>query len=91
MAVFLVSFPACHLHHQSNEALEVENQLFKVHRHFLIEGSEVFRDMFAHAGGTGTGKNSVEDATEGTTDDWPIPLPDVTVEEFEVLLQCFYG
>jgi hypothetical protein len=36
--------------------------------------------MFAYAGG---GK-------EGITEDQPIPLPEVTVQELEVLLRFFY-
>jgi hypothetical protein len=40
--------------------------------------------MFTNAGG------KEGDATEGMTEDQPIPLPDVTVQEFEVLLRFFY-
>lgn len=61
----------------------VENQLFKVHRHYLIQDSKVFRDMFSVP--------PVEGAeVEGMSDDRPIYLPDVSVKEFELLLNHFY-
>ncbi|KAL4244341.1 hypothetical protein ABKN59_010658 [Abortiporus biennis] len=61
----------------------VQNQLFKVHRHFLIRESELFRTMFQLPSGESSSQ-------EGTSDDNPIVLPDVTVEEFEALLEFFY-
>ncbi|KAF9453369.1 hypothetical protein P691DRAFT_695060 [Macrolepiota fuliginosa MF-IS2] len=62
----------------------VKNQLFKVHRHFLIKESEVFRNMFASPKAEST-------ATEGTCDEQPILIPGVTVEEFETLLEFLYS
>ncbi|KAF9453368.1 hypothetical protein P691DRAFT_755627 [Macrolepiota fuliginosa MF-IS2] len=59
----------------------VENQLFRVHRHYFIGGSEIFRDMFSIPRAV---------ATEGACDE-QIPLPEVTVEEFETLLNFFYS
>ncbi|EKM75366.1 hypothetical protein AGABI1DRAFT_132267 [Agaricus bisporus var. burnettii JB137-S8] len=61
----------------------VDNQLFKVHRHFFIEGSQIFRDMFSQ------GKTCEE--AEGMSDDKPILLPNVTVKEFKTLLRYFYA
>jgi hypothetical protein len=61
---------------------QVENQLFKVHRHFLIQESEIFRDMFSFE------KEGEE--IEGASDKNPIPLPGVTVKEFELLLKQLY-
>jgi hypothetical protein len=64
--------------------LQVENQLFRVHRHYLIEGSEFFRGMFDCP--VEEGRN-----IDGMSNEQPIPLPDVTVEEFETLLGFFYS
>jgi hypothetical protein len=61
----------------------VENRLFKVHRRFFIQESEVFRDMFSVPSEGGT-------EVEGMSDEQPILLPGITVKEFELLLQHFY-
>jgi hypothetical protein len=66
---------------------QVENQLFKVHRHYFIQGSEIFRDMFSQAS-TCEGASMV---IEGISDDKPIVLSQVTVKEFKVLLRFFYA
>ncbi|KAJ7595014.1 hypothetical protein C8J56DRAFT_454550 [Mycena floridula] len=60
----------------------VENQLFKVQRHFLKEESQAFRWMFLCPPQSG-GK-------EGLSDEHAIVLPGVTVQEFESLLDFFY-
>ncbi|KAJ7612315.1 hypothetical protein DFH06DRAFT_1109508 [Mycena polygramma] len=60
----------------------VGNQLFKIHRHFLVKESQAFEWMFLcppPAGGA-----------EGTSDERPIALADVTPAEFEALLDFFY-
>ncbi|KAH9993323.1 hypothetical protein BJV74DRAFT_833475 [Russula compacta] len=64
---------------------QVENRLFRVHRHFLAENSLVFSSMFSlplvHVDGT---------PAEGTCDANPIHLSGVTELEFETLLRYFY-
>ena len=62
--------------------LQVENQLFKVHRHFLIRESPVFQWMFACP--------PRQDGPDGVSDQRPIPLPGVLSREFEALLDFFY-
>jgi hypothetical protein len=51
-----------------------------VHRHFLTRESEVFRDLFAALG----------DHPKSFDEVPLIFLPDVTLREFEVLLDFFY-
>ncbi|KAJ6552236.1 hypothetical protein DFH09DRAFT_1167431 [Mycena vulgaris] len=58
------------------------NQLFKVHRHFLAEESEVFKWMFMCPPGSS--------APDGISDERAIPLPGVTAVEFKALLDFFY-
>ncbi|KAJ7092814.1 hypothetical protein B0H15DRAFT_832572 [Mycena belliarum] len=60
----------------------VENQLFKVHRHFLVEESEVFKWMFVCPSGGSE--------PEGHSNERPIPLPGVHAVELETLLDFFY-
>ncbi|KAF5350611.1 hypothetical protein D9756_008632 [Leucocoprinus leucothites] len=55
--------------------------LFRVHRHFLLEGSQLFRDMFNAQPTSGP---------EGSSDARPIILPGVKAVEFEVLIDYFY-
>ncbi|CAL1710182.1 unnamed protein product [Somion occarium] len=61
----------------------VERRLFKVHRHFLIRESDFFRTLFQLPTGVNT-------RVEGRSDDLPIPLPGVKVDEFISLLDFFY-
>ncbi|EKM75367.1 hypothetical protein AGABI1DRAFT_116395 [Agaricus bisporus var. burnettii JB137-S8] len=61
----------------------VEDKLFKVHRHYFIQGSEIFRDMFS--------QTKTPEEAEGMSDDKPIILPNVTVKEFKTLLRYFYA
>ncbi|KAF5380125.1 hypothetical protein D9615_006288 [Tricholomella constricta] len=68
--------------HDDMAVFLVENTLFKVHRHFLIQESEVFRWMFACPPRL--------DGPEGMDDNKPIPLPGVLRREFERLLDFFY-
>ncbi|KAI0694140.1 hypothetical protein BC835DRAFT_1032678 [Cytidiella melzeri] len=58
---------------------KVEHTLFKVQRHFLCRGSDVFETMFTLPRG-----DNKSEAIE------PVELPDVTVAEFEALLTFFY-
>ena len=61
----------------------MEKKLFKVHRHFLVRESGVFRGMFMCP--------PQPEGAEGLTDDKPIPLPGVGSREFERLLDFFYN
>jgi len=61
----------------------VENQLFRVHRTFLERESDFFKALFSLPLPTCR-------TVEGTGDNNPIPLPGVTVEEFEALLDSLY-
>ncbi|KAJ7118416.1 hypothetical protein C8R43DRAFT_934164 [Mycena crocata] len=58
---------------------QVENQKFKVHRHFLIRDSIYFQELFAGPLGD-----------FGTRESEAIPLEDVGSAEFECLLDFFY-
>ncbi|KAJ8082100.1 hypothetical protein PM082_007946 [Marasmius tenuissimus] len=60
----------------------VENQLFKVHRHFLRQESAVFNSMFDSP--------PPAEGQEGETDDRPIVLPSITCNEFIALLNRIY-
>jgi hypothetical protein len=64
---------------------QVENRLFRVHKHFLAENSPIFNAMFSLPHGAKVGSTA-----EGAFDTNPIFLSDVTVLEFETLLQFFY-
>ncbi|KAJ7178195.1 hypothetical protein C8R46DRAFT_988351 [Mycena filopes] len=59
---------------------KVENQIFKVHRHFLARDSVYFLELFAGPFGDFGGSESEA-----------IPLEDVGVAEFECLLDFFYN
>jgi hypothetical protein len=62
--------------------LQVEEQLFKIHGHFLKGSSEVLRWMFFCP--------PPADGPEGGSDDRAIPLDGVTAREFVALLDYFY-
>ncbi|KAI9513379.1 hypothetical protein F5148DRAFT_1020 [Russula earlei] len=64
---------------------QVENRLFRVHRHFLAENSLVFSSMFSLPRGP-----EASSAAEGASDAKPIHLAGVTELEFETLLRYFY-
>ncbi|KAI0305099.1 hypothetical protein B0F90DRAFT_1701254 [Multifurca ochricompacta] len=64
---------------------QVENRLFRVHRHFLAENSLAFSSMFSLPRAPTDGS-----AVEGTSDSNPIHLSGVTELEFETLLRYFY-
>ncbi|EMD36831.1 hypothetical protein CERSUDRAFT_95106 [Gelatoporia subvermispora B] len=63
--------------------LKVEDTLFKVHRFFLQRDSEVFHGMFSCPPGKG--------GAEGKTEARPIVLEQVTVFEFECLIDFIYN
>ncbi|KAL0579203.1 hypothetical protein V5O48_002826 [Marasmius crinis-equi] len=74
-----------HPHYYIDEKMSifvVDNQLFRIHRHFLRRESAVFDGMFDCP-------EPVE-GQEGETDDRPIELPGVTYNEFVALLDHFY-
>ncbi|TFY54989.1 hypothetical protein EVG20_g9483 [Dentipellis fragilis] len=70
--------------------IQVQNNLFRVHRAMLEKYSDVFRDMFAPAPTSSSEGMQIGLAGEGKSDDAPIVLPDVTVFEFETLLDEIY-
>ncbi|KAJ7059167.1 hypothetical protein C8F01DRAFT_1254850 [Mycena amicta] len=61
---------------------EVDDQFFKVDRHFLAKESDVFQMLFLSLPGP--------EGPDGSDDKRPIPLHGVTVSEFEALLDFFY-
>ncbi|TFK75563.1 hypothetical protein BDN72DRAFT_757466, partial [Pluteus cervinus] len=61
----------------------VEGTLFRVHQHFLVRESEVFKWMFTNL--------SEKDGRQGDSDTNPIVLTDVQIDEFESLLDFFYN
>ncbi|KAI0290005.1 hypothetical protein BC826DRAFT_913885, partial [Russula brevipes] len=65
----------------------VEDCLFRVHRHFLVENSPLFSSMFSLPSSAPVDGNS---PVEGSDDENPIFLAGVTEVEFESLLQYFY-
>jgi hypothetical protein len=52
-----------------------------MHRHFLVQESEVFEAMFSCP---------QSGSSDGSSDDQPISLPEVKAREFERLLDFFY-
>ena len=63
---------------------QVENHLFRVHRHFFVRESAVFRDMLSIPSGP-------EMSMEGLSDDKPIALEDVKSLDFERMMWMFYN
>ncbi|KAH9020030.1 hypothetical protein EDB85DRAFT_2153338 [Lactarius pseudohatsudake] len=61
----------------------VEQQLFKVHRYFLVRESEFFRGLFSLPQGDSA-------RVEGVDDEHPICIPDTTIAELKSLLRFFY-
>ncbi|KAF7343259.1 BTB domain-containing protein [Mycena venus] len=59
---------------------KVENQIFKIHRHFLVRDSIYFQELFAGPLGD-----------FGMRESEAIPLEEVGVAEFECLLDFFYN
>ncbi|KAJ7111392.1 hypothetical protein C8R44DRAFT_594475, partial [Mycena epipterygia] len=68
----------------------VENQLFKVHRHFLVTESEVFSWMFFCPSGASDPDGFHLEKNHSLCSHMAIPLPGVTSMEFEALLDYFY-
>jgi hypothetical protein len=62
---------------------QVGDGLFRIHRYYLMQGSEVFRGMFTSP--PVEGKN-----VDGMSDNQPIILPGVTIREFEALMEYLY-
>ncbi|KAF8955910.1 hypothetical protein BDZ97DRAFT_1764365 [Flammula alnicola] len=61
----------------------IQGRLYKVHRHFFIQESEVFKSMFDCPSAPGGNQ-------DGDSDEKPIHLPEVTCAEFETLLELIY-
>ncbi|KAL0952880.1 hypothetical protein HGRIS_007099 [Hohenbuehelia grisea] len=70
-----------------NIILLVEKTLFKVHRHFLVTQSPVFKDML----GMPVSTEDEDVAVEGLSDDNPITLPGDKADDFASLLWMFYN
>ncbi|KAH9000722.1 hypothetical protein EDB86DRAFT_2802057, partial [Lactarius hatsudake] len=63
---------------------KVEDQIYRVHRYFLVRESDFFRDMFSLPQGSSA-------RVEGVDDEHPICIPDTTTAtEFENLLWFLY-
>lgn len=58
-----------------------------MHKHFFLSEAGFFKDMFALPPPVDEGE---EKPKEGTTDETAINIPDVTIKEFEALLDFFY-
>jgi len=72
---------------------QVENRLFRVHRHFLAENSPIFNALFSLPQPRVPNESEAEDdaaPVEGASDENPICLYGVTELEFETLLRFFY-
>lgn len=70
-------------HHTLYAVPQVEETLYRFHRHFLTRRSKVFADLFELPPEAGQ-------LAEGLTDERPIFLEDVTCRDFERLLSLFY-
>lgn len=66
----------------SNE-LQLENTLFRFHKHFFLRDSAAFRDMFTLSAPPG-------EEAEGSSDDNPIIL-DESKKDFECFLSFYYS
>lgn len=62
---------------------KVDQQIYKIHRYFLVRESEFFKDMFSLPQGDSA-------SVEGENDEHPIPIPDTTMAGFKSLLRFFY-
>jgi len=67
----------------SQVVLKVEQNIYKIHRHFLVRESEFFQDLFSLPQGDSA-------SVEGVDDENPICVPDTPTKEFENLLRFFY-
>ena len=76
-------------HPPSSLSVQVENRLFRVHRHSLVKNSPIFRSMFSQPPPREAGTAAA--MVEGTSDENPIYLSGVTELEFETLLRYFYN
>jgi hypothetical protein len=63
--------------------VQVENDLFRVHRHFFTRESVIFRDMLSMP-------TEPDTTVEGESDDKPIILEGVKSIDFEHLLWMWY-
>jgi hypothetical protein len=63
--------------------LQVENDLFRVHRYFFIRESVVFRDMLSIPAPS-------DKAREGDSDDKPIILEGIKSDDFRALMWMWY-
>jgi len=63
--------------------LQVDQTLFKIHRSYLCQVSEAFRDMFMAPIPSGV--------LEGSSDERPIVLDQIKASEFEMFLSVIFG
>jgi len=71
-------------HSCADSQLQVENELFRVHRYFFTQHSLFFQGLFSLPQGD-------QDEREWSgTEKNPLHLPDVTKDQLEVLLDFFY-
>ena len=68
---------------------QVENTYFRVPKHFLVNYSSVFQDLFRQKPGSNSSSNT-GDNEKSNENDQMIHLDGVTVVEFESLLTFFY-
>ncbi|KAH9897744.1 hypothetical protein C8Q73DRAFT_370134 [Cubamyces lactineus] len=75
--------PHLYLEHEAGTVIFlVEHTLFKIHEYFLKRHSIIFASMFT--------LNPGDAPAEGTSDEHPIPLPDVKAVDFARFLSLFY-
>ncbi|KAH9000719.1 hypothetical protein EDB86DRAFT_546908 [Lactarius hatsudake] len=67
----------------SQVVLKAKQQIYKVHRYFLVRESEFFQDLFSLPQGESA-------SVEGVDDEHPIYVPGTPINEFENLLRFFY-
>ncbi|KAL1727037.1 hypothetical protein EV714DRAFT_191291, partial [Schizophyllum commune] len=70
-----------YINDEGTKIFKVESTLFRVHTYFLAKHSALLRDML------NVGK---ADASEGSSDQRPIVLPNIRATEFELILEIFY-
>lgn len=66
--------------------MQVKNTLFKVHATQLSRTSITFEEMFAVGG-----QSRPIEGTDGSSDDHPIIIPELSTNMFELYLSVAYG
>lgn len=86
LKIFLVHTHGYHLTSCATHATQVENTLFKVPAHLLIQHSAVFADMSALTMSDGT-----SNPDEGDCENQPIEIPGESATTFEDVLGWIYA